>query len=118
MKIKIKDKEIELRYTIRTNILYESIEQSQVDYTALDKVTVIATLLYANILATMQANKMEVKLTYDEYMNWLDENKGVVILNEYAVWLAAQMQTQFELIPDDESKKKPRKTAPRKMKKD
>ena len=112
MKIKIKDKEIELRYTIRTNILYESIEQSQVDYTALDKVTVIATLLYANILATMQANKMEVKLTYDEYMNWLDENKGVVIL------LAAQMQTQFELIPDDESKKKSRKTAPRKTKKD
>ena len=112
MKLNIKGQEIELKYTLRTNVIYESIMGDKVDYNALEQVTVVLTLLYANIVATLQAQHIDMTLTYDEYMDWIDSNNGLVILNEYAVWLSEEMQMQFGLIPQNDNtdtKKKSRK---------
>lgn len=102
MIVNIKGQEIDLRYTLRTNVLYETIMGKALDYTALEQITVVGTLFYANILATLQANKIEMNISYDEYMDWLDQNNGLQKLNEYATWLSEQLQMQFKLIPTKE----------------
>lgn len=100
MKIKIKGEEIELTYSLRTNIIYESIMQEALDLEKATSINVMATLLYANIVAMIQKYKLNLTLSYDEYFDWLDDNGGIKILNEYGYWLANQLQQQYNITPE------------------
>jgi len=113
MKINVNNKEFDLVYSIRTNIMYENIVNESLDYTQLSNITKISQLFYCNILASMQANKLPLELSWDEFITWLDENGGYTKLNDYALWLAKQIEIQANLIQkteDNEDKKKVKKT--------
>ena len=109
MKITIKDTNLELKYSIRTNIMYENVLEKSLDYSKLNNVSEITQLFYCNILATMQANKMPLDLTWDEYIEWLDENGGYSYLNDYALWLTKQLEIQFNISKKEEKKTKTKK---------
>lgn len=113
MKVKIKEHELELVYSIRTNILYESIMNKQLQYEELNKIDNLSYLFYANIMATLQANKLNADLSWDEYIDYLDANGGIKILGDYATWLMEQMNIQAQLISEElksDDEKKVKKT--------
>lgn len=112
MKINIKGKELELCFSIRTNIMYENVMGESLDWSQLNNVTKITQLFYCVILATMQKNKMPLDLTWDEYIEWIDDNGGYSCLNDFAIWLTHYLEVQFGISVKDieEQKKKVTKT--------
>jgi len=105
MKITIKDNTFDLIYSIRTNIMYENVIGKSLDYSKLSNVSEATQLFYCNILASMQANKLPLEFGWDEFIEWLDANGGYVFLNDYALWLAKQLEIQAHLIGKQPEKK-------------
>ena len=104
MTITIKNLTIDLKYSMRMYIIYENITDEPVDYSKMNSMRVLSTLFYSTIMATLQANKQSLDISFDEYMDWLDNNSGVNILSEYATWLSKQLEVQFELDPQKQKK--------------
>ena len=112
MTIKIQGKEIELFYTMRMFIVYENITGDSVDFENMKSLKQISTLFLACIIGSAQKQNIQLDVTYNDYMEWLDENGGYTLLNEYALWLANQMQAKYELLAkekEEKGNKKPKK---------
>lgn len=78
MKITINDKEIELKYTMRSMMLYENItEKSFTPSTMTDLIT----FMYCIVVASSK----DYSLKFDDFIDYLDENPAV--LNEFSEWI-------------------------------
>lgn len=101
MKINIKDKEIELKKTFRSYIIFESITDK---IFAPKTMSDVATYFYSVVLASDR----NLELTFDEFIDWLDENENA--LNDFEQWLTeiSKVDSQFQ------SKKKEKKTKEKK----
>lgn len=101
MKIKIQDKEIELKKTFRSYIIFESITEK---IFAPKTMSDVATYFYSVVLASDR----NLELTFDEFIDWLDENENA--LNDFEQWLTeiSKVDSQFQ------SKKKEKKTKEKK----
>lgn len=113
MKIKLNDKELELVYSIRTLYIYEQQMDEPLDYTKLNKLYVILSLFYCNILATLQSRHEPLDLTWDDFIAWLDTNGGYPLVYDYITWFNKQLEIQAKLIkpvtPEPETKSKKKK---------
>jgi len=78
MKITIKDKEIELKYTMRSMLMYENITEKTFSPSTM---TDIITYMYCVVLSSAK----DYSISYDEFIDYLDENVDVV--NEFSQWL-------------------------------
>jgi len=78
MKITIKDKEIELKYTMRSMLMYENITEKTFSPNTM---TDIITYMYCVVLSSAK----DYSISYDEFIDYLDENVDVV--NEFSQWL-------------------------------
>lgn len=101
MKIKIQDKEIELKKTFRSYVIYESITDKIFNPKTMSD---IITYFYSVVLASDK----DINLTFDEFIDWLDENEDA--LNDFEQWLTeiSKVDSQFQ------SKKKEKKTKEKK----
>lgn len=71
MKIKIKDKEIELKNSFRAFIIYESMQGKVFNPQTM---TDIIAYLYSVVLASAKG----VDIEFDEFMDWLDDNPSAI----------------------------------------
>lgn len=78
MEIKINGKEIELRKTMRSYILYESITDKAF---APKNLTDTVTYFYCVVMASDK----NLQLEFDDFLDWIDENEG--IMEEFSKWL-------------------------------
>lgn len=85
MKITIKDKEIELKYTIRAMLMFENIADKTFNTAGL---TDVITFMYCCVLSSSK----DYSITFDEFIDWLDENPSV--LNEFGDWVQDIVKTQ------------------------
>ena len=101
MKIKIQEKEIELKKTFRSYIIFESITDK---IFAPKTMSVVVTYFYSVVLASDK----DINLTFDDFIDWLDENANA--LNDFEKWLTEinEVDSQFQ------SKKKEKKTKEKK----
>lgn len=97
MVITIKDKTINLKRTFRSLIAYESAMGK-----AFNPTTISESIMY--FYCVIIASDTTLELTYDEFMDWLDDNPKV--LNEFTQWLIKQAEIDNKL-----TKKKSLKTA-------
>ena len=67
MKIKINDKEIELKQTIRSLLMFENIQGTSYAPKSLNDV-----LLY--LYCVVVASSKDYSLDYDQFIDWVDEN--------------------------------------------
>lgn len=88
MKITIKDKEIELKYTMRSMLMYENITNKTF---APNTMNDIVTYMYCVVLASTK----DYSISYDEFIDYLDENIDVV--NEFSQWLMDVVAVHNEL---------------------
>lgn len=106
MKIKIKDTEIELRYTMRLYLVYEAIAGKSLNYSEMT-VSDVCQLFYATLMATFMANRSDIQIEYDDFLDMLDEG-GEKLINEFTYWFLTQLKRNQELIPAEEETKKPK----------
>lgn len=85
MKITIKDKNIELKYTIRAMLMFENIADKTFNASGL---TDVITFMYCCVLASCK----DYSITFDEFIDYLDENPSVI--NEFGDWIQDIIKTQ------------------------
>jgi len=90
MKITIKGKEVELKYSLRALIMYENIENKTFQPTSLQN---LMTFFYSIVLASSK----DYSLTFDEFLDFVDEDQNNNLLNEFAGWLNDITENQNKL---------------------
>ena len=85
MTITINDKDIELKYTLRSMMMYENITGKTF---APEGVSDILTFFYCVVVAS--AKNYELK--FDDFLDVIDENQDK--LNEFSLWLTNVVATQ------------------------
>ena len=106
MTIKIKDREVTLKYTFRSLILYENIQNKSF---APDTTTDVLIYMFCIILASDK----ELDLTFDEFLDMVDDNPGLIV--KFSDWLVKELNKDTMLSPseeesEEEDKKKVKKS--------
>lgn len=78
MKIQIKDKDIELKYSFRAMMLYEEITKETFNLRGMKDLIVY---LYSTIIASDK----DLDLDFEAFMDWLDSNPEV--LTQFGEWV-------------------------------
>ena len=101
MKIKIKEQELELHYSLRIYMFYENIMGHSIDMQTISSYTSLVVLFYSAILATLQYEHKNLDITYDEYMDWLDSQHN--ILADFATWFIKNVEVSAKVTPIKDS---------------
>ena len=101
MKIKIKEQELELHYSLRIYMFYENIMGHSIDMQTISSYTSLVVLFYSAILATLQYEHKNLDITYDEYMDWLDSQHN--ILADFASWFIKNVEVSAKVTPIKDS---------------
>ena len=104
MKVKIKGKEIELHYGPRMYLKYEERTKKSVSFEGLSSFTGIIELLYCAITGTLEHRKykdLNITLTWEEFLDWLDDQNPNGIMSEFNEWLMNIMQAQSDSTSKD-----------------
>lgn len=96
MTIKIGDREIKLRYTFRSLMLYENIQKKSF---APETTTDVLVFMYCVIMGSDK----DIKLEFNDFLDMVDENP--VLVSEFADWLTGEINKNTTLSPDTEEKK-------------
>ena len=108
MKVKIKGKTLDLHYSMRIYLIYETITGKSISLGESSFSTLVS-LLYSAILGTMQYKRMNLDLDWDTYIDWLDTQKPE-ILNEFSKWFVDCVNVNADLTEETENKEtKPEK---------
>jgi len=78
MKLTIKGKEIELKYSIRSLIMFENMAEKSF---APETLTDIITFMYCVVVSSSK----DYSLTFDDFIDFLDENPDVI--KDFGDWL-------------------------------
>lgn len=97
MKIKIEDKEVELKYSFRSLMLYENIQKKSF---APESTTDVLVFMFCVILGSDK----DIKLDFNTFLDMVDDNPQLVV--EFGDWLTKEINKQNMLSPDDESDEK------------
>lgn len=90
MKINIKDKEIELKYSFRAIMIYEKMTGESFNPKGTSEM-----LLY--FYSIILGSDKEFMLDFDEFIDWIDNNPQV--LNDFVLWLS-QIISKNDLLND------------------
>lgn len=94
MKITINNKTIELKYTLRSYIIYEKITGKS--FTSLG-VTEVLVYFYSTILASYK----DFNMSFEEFIEWLDNNPN--ILKEFSNWIYSIMERNSFIVEPEHS---------------
>lgn len=83
MKVTIYDKEIELKYTLRSMLMYENITDKTFNPSTMSDVI---TFMYCIVVASSK----DYSLKFDDFIDWLDENPNII--NEFGEWIQTVAQ--------------------------
>jgi hypothetical protein len=83
MKVTINDKEIELKYTLRSMLMYENITDKTFNPSTMSDVI---TFMYCIVVASSK----DYSLKFDDFIDWLDENPNII--NEFGEWIQTVAQ--------------------------
>ena len=97
MTINIQDKEVTLKYTFRSLLIYESIQHKSFNPESL-------TDLMVYIYSTILASDKSLDLDFDYFLEWMDENPST--LTEFSEWLQKQVNKQAQLSPEPKDNNK------------
>ena len=97
MKIKIKDHEIELKYTLRSFTIYEQLTGSGLNFSDINTIEQIVTLFFANVLGSLQKARQPLDITYDDLWDYIDDNGGNKVITEFSEWFVQQMEAQNQI---------------------
>ena len=95
MEVNIKGKTLDLHYSMRIYLIYETITGKTLSLET-GSYTVSVNLFYSAILASMQHANLDLNFEYDEYLDWLDE-QGMDLIKEFIEWFLKIMNVNSSL---------------------
>ena len=95
MKVNIKGKELDLHYSMRIYLIYETITGNTLSLKD-GSYTVSVNLFYSAILASMQHYHLDLDFEYNEYLDWLDE-QGIDLIKKFIEWFLKIMNVNTSL---------------------
>lgn len=104
MKINIKNRELELHYSLRILINYEEITGKSLDMSDFNSFSNLSKLFYAAVLASLQYNRMPLDVSWEDFLDFIDDNDGIKLMSEFGNWFANIMATNLKI--EDNKKKK------------
>lgn len=110
MKVTIKGKTFELHYSMRMMIIYENITGENFDFTNIQSLKQVTTLFLSCILASAKKIGLDLQLTYEDFMDWVDDNGGYELLNKFALWLAKDIKAKYNILKKEEEEDFPKST--------
>lgn len=111
------DAEYELHYSFRIYIMYETITGHNLDFNNINA-TDLLLLLYSSVLSTLQYNKVEHTMKYEDFMNMIDDCGGEYLLTSFANWFINKMKQQAELLQANDEDKEDKKKSLKRTKKE
>lgn len=111
MKINIKEHEIELQYCMRMYLKYEERTGKSISFDGMTSYTGITELLYCAISATLEHKKyrdLGLSLTWEEFLDWTDDQNGNSVMEQFNKWLIDVMQAQSDSSDKNKAKKEER----------
>lgn len=88
MNIKIKNKKIELKYSIRAMIMYENMTEKSF---APQTMTDIITFMYCVVVSSAK----DYSLKFDDFLDFLDDNPDTI--DKFADWLQGNTNNNTDL---------------------
>ena len=99
MKLKFNNEDIELVYSFRSNIYFESIQGKNIDLQNLTSQDIV-TLFYCVFISTLQKQKKPI-IDMLSFLDVIDDNGGDKVIVDFSNWYVNVLKTQFELLEDD-----------------
>ena len=99
MKINFRDQEFDLHYGMRIYIIYENIMGKGLGFEELQSYTSVISLFYAAVVSSLQYNKLDSNVSYDEFIDWLDEDSAVKI-KDFTQWFMSNVTAQSDKIDE------------------
>jgi len=96
MKLKLKQGDVELHYSLRAMCIYEEITGKSLNLEDINSLSSIVNLFYSNVLASMQYAGLELTLTYNDFWNYLDDNNGPELIKEFSEWYMEHLKAQAD----------------------
>lgn len=84
MTIKFKDKEIELKYSLRSMLMYENITEKTFQPSTM---TDVLTFMYCVVVASSK----DYSIKFDDFIDYIDENPGVI--GDFGSWIQDTVST-------------------------
>lgn len=97
MKFEFEGRIYHLHYSFRIGLIYEEIQKKSIDFSNLSQLDLI-TLFYAAFIATLQYNKVNNTIKFEDFMNWIDDNGGEKLIIDFTHWYIDVMKQQAALI--------------------
>lgn len=122
MKVKIHDIELELHYAFRIYYLFENkikkadkdAEECDLPKPDLNSLESTIMLLWATLETTLRHNKSDIVLTEDDVLDVIDENGGLIFINNFNKWFVEAANSQMALLPDVDKDAKTNKASKKK----
>lgn len=97
MTIKIKDREVTLKYSFRALMLYENIQKKSFNPETTTDVLVF-------MFCVIMGSDKDIDLDFNEFLDMVDENPNLVI--EFSNWLTFEINKSNMLSPEEEEDEK------------
>lgn len=104
MKVNIKNTELELNYTSRMFIHYEDMTDESYDPNNMNTTKKQMILFLCCILGSIEKQKLNISFSWDEFMDFLDDNNDYMILINFANWLNEEQNARYAQLPKEEEK--------------
>lgn len=109
MKVKYKDKELDLHYCHRIYVIFENLMSQEDEDISPNSQTAQTKLVYAALQATLKYHKIDEIVSYDELEDFIDENGNMVFMAKFNEWFTQQAEAETELVrkvsvPEQEKK--------------
>ena len=93
MLLKIDNKEITLKYTLRGYMIFEQVTNHSFNGVGMSDFVI---LFYSMLMASDK----ELTITFDDFIDYLDENPQ--LMGEFSEWISANIAKQTKLSPEKE----------------
>lgn len=97
MTIKIKDREVTLKYSFRSLMLYENIQKKSFNPETTTDVLVF-------MFCVIMGSDKDIDLDFNEFLDMVDDNPNLVI--EFSNWLTFEINKSNMLSPEEEEDEK------------
>jgi len=103
MTVKIQEKEIELKLSIRTYIYYENIINKSFELKDLSNFNNLVSFFYSVILSSSKKQGLNFKMAYDDFIEWIDDNGGEYLLVDFINWFTKEQESQAQFLRKNET---------------
>ena len=89
---------------------YEDLTGKSLDFNDMNNFSSLMRLFYSTVVASLQYNREELDITWEDFNDYVDENGGFSLLKDFGDWFAKIFMTNLELEQSKSTNKNKKET--------